>query len=314
MLVCSLVFALGIAFTANATPLTDAVDEYNVVASRLPSYWNTYQDDQDAAFDDFQLMIDSLAYYIMEDDIDDALAYWDDYVDARDDLETSSATLDNSFFTVFVTTLEDAAEKLQDVVDLDELSETEVAYVDGSPHFSLPATPFVFWKDEGEPPFDEFMEFEFPHLSVGDPASYSSYESETLGGFIGSISEIWDLIKLLPWFNKHKDTGSNINSSRADDWDALCEWCLCVLVIEETPPPEGYTREEAIAFCDEYSYSHGGNGWCEDENLSDREKGFWIRKVLPAKQQEDIDRGPVKAIEDYLMIAWYWEFPFPIST
>jgi len=45
LFVCSLVFALGIAISANATPLTDAVEEYNVVASRLPSYWDNYQDD-----------------------------------------------------------------------------------------------------------------------------------------------------------------------------------------------------------------------------------------------------------------------------
>jgi len=276
LLVCSLVFAVGIAYSANATPLTDAVDAYNVVASRLPSYWSTYQDDQDAAFDDFQLMIDSLAYYVMEDDIDGALAYWDAHIAARDDLALSSATLNESFFTDFLAALEDAAEKLNFVIALDELSETEVAYVDGSPHFSLPATPCVFWKDEGEPPFDEFMEFEFPHLSVGDPASYSSYVSESLEDFIVFTSDIKDWIDLGEWYDKHKDAGTDMNASLAGDYDLLCLYCETrVQMYADLLHELDYTEDMIENFCT--WYGPNGANWCGESNMSDQKKAFAVR-------------------------------------
>mgnify|MGYP000498165152 CR=1 FL=1 len=264
-------------------------------------------------------MIDSLAYYIMEDDIDDALAYWDDYVDARDDLETSSATLDNSFFTVFVTALEGAAEKLQDVIDLDEQSETEVAYVDGNPHFSLPATPCVFWKDEGEPPFDEFMEFEFPNLSVGDPASYSSYESETLSDFIEFTSGIEDWLDLGEWYNRHKDAGTNMNAQLANDWDLLCAWCICELEIYlDVLLARGYTEEMVENFCLVHGPA-GLNSCVDDQDATDAKKAGQVRQSAIDKDgyrpklEEDLDKIK-EIIEDYLMVAWYWEFPFSMGN
>ncbi len=276
MLLYSLAFSLGIAFSASATPLTDAVDAYNTTVSGLPSLWNSFQDDQNVAYDDFKSMIDSLAYYVIEDDIDDALAYWDDYVVARDDLALSSVMLDYSFFTVFVTTLEDAAEKLNFVIVLDELSETEVAYVDGNPHFSLPATPFVFWKDKGERPFDEFMEFEFPHLSVGDPASYSSYESESLEDFIVFTGDIKDWIDLGEWYNKHKDAGTDMNASLAGDYDLLCLYCETrVQMYADLLHELDYTEDMIENFCT--WYGPNGANWCGESNMSDQKKAFAMR-------------------------------------
>ena len=50
LLVCSLVFALGIAISANATPLTDAVEEYNGLADDLQAYWDSYEADLEEYF------------------------------------------------------------------------------------------------------------------------------------------------------------------------------------------------------------------------------------------------------------------------
>ncbi|OPX22629.1 MAG: hypothetical protein B1H03_03930 [Planctomycetales bacterium 4484_113] len=76
LFICGVALAVAIALPASATPLSDAVDDYNSSASGLQTLYDAFLNDQDAAFADFQSMIDNLAYYIMEDDIDDALAYW----------------------------------------------------------------------------------------------------------------------------------------------------------------------------------------------------------------------------------------------
>ncbi|HHR84823.1 MAG TPA: hypothetical protein ENL23_00575 [Candidatus Acetothermia bacterium] len=301
-----------LAVPASASDLTDAVDAYNTAAAGLQDLYDDFIADQNAAYATFQDMYDALGLHILADDLEEAGDYWDDHVAARTQLAMDAAVLDDSFFGDFLPALNQAVQMLQGIIDLDAQSPNEVAYVSDSPHFSLPATPFLFWKDEGEPSFEEFMEFEFPQLAVGD-VSHTSYSSGTLTNFGAFVLQVYELIRAAIVVIKHRDTGQNLNDDRADDWDALCNWCLCILDPEPPPLPDGWTKSEAEDFCKEYSYGWGAEfGYCE-EGVDDGDKPGLIRTLFRSKQWEDIEEGPVQAIEDYLMIAWYWDFPWEVE-
>jgi len=66
LLVCSLVFAVGIAVSANATPLTDAVEEYNSVADDLQAYWDSYEVDLEEYFDRYEHKYDYFNLYLLQ--------------------------------------------------------------------------------------------------------------------------------------------------------------------------------------------------------------------------------------------------------
>ncbi len=300
-----------LAVPARATDLTDAVDAYNTAAAGLEDLYDDFIADQNAAYATFQDMFDALGLYIASDDLEEAEDYWDDHIAAKAQLELNCVMLQDSFFGCFVPAATEAAEMLLDIIDLDEHSSSEVAYVSGSPHFSLPATPFLFWKDEGEPPFDEFLEFDFPLLSVGDPAYHTSYDDEVLEAELGFWLSILEYIHSMPWFWKHKDTGQNLNDARSDEWDMLCYWCLCILELEPPPLPDGVTEEMAYEFCETYGdpdvWGSASLGYCVD-NMTTNQKATEVRTHFGEKKQEDIDNGPAQAIEDYVQIAWYWDF------
>jgi len=295
-----------LAVPARATDLTDAVDAYNTAAAGLQDLYDDFIADQNAAYATFQEMYDALGLHILADDLEEAEDYWDDHVAAKQQLQLDCAALDHSFFIRLVPAASEAAQMLQGIVALDAHSPNEVAYVSGSPHFSLPATPFLFWKDEGEPPMDEFVEFDFPTLAVGDPAYHSSYDDEMLGDELSSLSDAADWIDLVVWFNKHKDAGKNMDAVLANDYDLLCAYCLCMLEIYlELLEERGYTEEMVDNFCFLFA------DVCPD-SFTDGQKAWMVRdgcmqEGQRPKLQGDLDELE-EIIEDYLMIAWYWSF------
>jgi len=299
-----------LAVPARATDLTDAVDAYNTAAAGLEDLYDDFIADQNAAYATFKDMFDALGLYIASDDLEEAEDYWDDHIAAKAQLELNCVMLQDSFFGCFVPAATEAAEMLQDIIDLDEHSSGEVAYVSGSPHFSLAATPFLFWKDEGEPPMDEFLEFDFPQLAVGDPAYYTSYEDETLGDELSSLLDAADWIDLGVWFNKHKDAGKNMNAQLANDYNLLCAYCLCELeieaemyleLLEERGYSEGMVDNFCLAFKDQCpdSATAGQKAWAVRQGC--------MQEGQRPKLVEDLDELK-EIIEDYLMIAWYWDY------
>lgn len=305
--VCVCVLTLiSLAGVANATPLTNAVASYNASADDLQTGYNNFISAQEAAYEDFQAMCDNLGLYFLAGSGENADDYWDAYLAAEDDLQGSCSALDTAYFNGLLPMLADAANKLQLVINIDASTPNEVAYVSGTAWFDLPSTPFLFWKDEGTPPFTEFVEFEFPQLAVGDPQIYTSYSSAHVWEFIGFIQDLQEWIRLFIWFNNVKDLGTCINTGRASEWDSLCQWCLCYVTLL----PEGWTNEEAEAFCYEFSstWSPNNDGLCESGNQSDRQKAQSIRECFRDKIWEDIEDGPIEAIDQYMMATWDWDF------
>jgi hypothetical protein len=61
-----LILLVLLAATAYATDLEDSVSAYNTAAAGLQSLWDTYEDDHDDAFADYQSMMDNFYYYLEE--------------------------------------------------------------------------------------------------------------------------------------------------------------------------------------------------------------------------------------------------------
>ena len=294
---------------AAATDLEDKVAAYNGMATGLQSLWDDFEDDHAAAFADYKAMWDNYYYYMVEEDHQDALAYYDDYETALASLDHTTGPAVGDSYELFAVELMTVVSLLDEVVTEDVGSSSEVAYVSGTAHFSLPSQPFPFWNDPAWDDYNEWIEFEFPKLAVGSPPSYSSWYDEDLASVYqlcqsATDPEAW--INFGAWLLEHYADAYEITGLLAGDYDALCKVCTEELAIsmqyrDWLKSARGYTDEEIDNFCD----IHGpeGDDLCSDDNLSDRNKARAVVETTPGRLFEVID-NILEIIADYLNLHY----------
>lgn len=64
--------------------------------------YDGFLDAQELAYAKFQTMYNNLGYFIMEDNLDGAMLYWDAHETARAELQLSCISLDETFFEGFL--------------------------------------------------------------------------------------------------------------------------------------------------------------------------------------------------------------------
>jgi hypothetical protein len=302
--------------TANATPLEDAVKAYNTAAPALEVEWSRWCTIHAAAFNDYKNMMDSFFSSLAEDDATLADSYYRDYLASQNNLVNISGPAVESGYTNLTTSLTNLALLLDDALEADQLSKTEVAYSTGKSLFVLQKQPFPFWNDPSWPDINEWMEFTFPELAVGSPQTCPAFAGDGLDGlevFLQAATDPESWIEFGEWLYEHYDDADEINAARAGDFDSMCLACLATAQLYKDYHrnwlyQRGYTEEEVDRWCEFYADDE-----CHRSGLDAHEKALAIRECVRRKLVDDLQKV-VDAIEDYINSAYWMELPREIPT
>lgn len=232
LIVCS----LSLVGLANATPLEDAVAQYNTSAGQLADLWNDFQDKQSAAFDDAKDYFENMYVYFDNIGTDNttAEAAWDAMEDAMTHLEEVTVDPVDPAFTSLLEALQASAGDLQKVIALDALSSTETAYNTNSDIFQVTEQPFVFWNDPTLEGYDNWFEFTYPGIAVGDN-SHASITSSSVGDWIQWIAGLLNpYAGLQVWLIRVHNAAQQIVDPAVSKLQELCDYCIANTVTSTT--------------------------------------------------------------------------------
>jgi hypothetical protein len=237
-------------------------------------------------------------------DNDEADAAWAAMQDAIDNLENVTGPDVDPALELLLTLLEDATTKMQTVITIDGFDTTAKAYATTAFHFQVPAQPYLFWTDTDQSSRDEWMEFDFPVLAVGDNTR-TSYASLSSAGWLEVLGEIWDTIDFLDWGGRHFDDGYEMQNDAKDKMDDIC--AACVPYAPAWPAGDDCFTPELV---EEYCTTEGwademcGSGYSADEANKELST-CWRDCYVPQNLQKCSD-----AAEDYITSSWWSNFPW----
>ena len=293
---------------AHATDLEDAVLEYNNNAAQLQSLWNTYESDFDDAWDDYELWITNFVNYLEADDLADAEDYWENAETAYANLKNTSGPALEESFVEFTEQLDLVCKLLYDVLDEDENSAYEVAYVSGTANFVLNDQPFPFWTDPAWEPYDEWIEFTFPNLAVDSQLLYTSYTGAGLNDLFVLLQDVLDPVawaEFLVWVYDQYGAATSMNQVLALDWDLLCDYCAEEDQLARAAKKDflinvrGYTEAELDDYCEWYG---GDDGLCNSV-MDDWEKASELRYRYRRLISGNVD-AIKQRVRDYVVPWW----------
>jgi hypothetical protein len=300
----SLFLSLSLAFVgiARATPLEDAVASYNAKAALVDDAWADFQTKQSAAFADVHDWLTGMHsyFYYCGSNNSAADAAWDDQETAWAHLESTTGDPVQPAYETLITALDDAVDALQAAIAADAADPLAKAYSSGPLYFHLPDQPIMFWTDPdpAEPDIDAWMEFDFPHLSVGNNFQ-TSYVSPTSASLISFLSDLWEWLHFGHWMFKHKDDAYNMQQASQQKLDDICRYCTGSVPLNQVAD-DCFTQVTLDDWCETESAEECGrlpNGDAACKTLSAKWNCFRWRNV-----QKCAD-----AAHDYLKSAWWDE-------
>jgi hypothetical protein len=227
---------LAVSSIAHATPLENAVAQYNASVSLLPALWSDFQNKQSAAFVDAKGYFDNMNLYFENVGTDDyvADAAWSDMEGALVRLETVSINPVDPALYRLLEALRTSANDYQKVKDLDALFVNETAYDTGVVAFQVTKQPFIFWNNPGLEDYDDWFEFSYPGIAVGDN-SHTPILCSSIGDWITWIAGLFNpWAGTAFWLPRVRQAPQQIVDPAVSKLQELCDYCQCQLMTTTT--------------------------------------------------------------------------------
>lgn len=298
----SLYLSLCLVGIARATVLEDAVGQYNLKASLVEYVWDDFQTKQSTAFLDMKGWLDGLYGYFSQAGLDDEAAdeAWEAAEIAMEHLQTTSGQPADTAYTTLVLALEDAVTALQAVQAADLADTGAKAYSYGPLWFDVPSLPVPCWDDPEYPDFDTWMEFEFPHLYVGDN-THTSYVSLLSTGFLEWLESI-EWLHLGAWIIEHEGDGRQYQRDAKCQLDEMCAACYGNGIPWVTD--WCFTTELLDDWCEEQKKSDDPE--CE-KNYCDSDANTYLTGKFGCWRQIQVGKVAETA-QSYIQSSWLSEF------